>query len=457
MKKHLTILSMILLPLFIYGNNGKIAFANKMEGFSLDGKLNEWKHVDAIPIDLYLGDDANPTKDCKVTFKSAYKNNQIFFAIHINDNSTISDTDLEWHEQDALVLYLNFCHADKQSGLVRVILNQTSLEIQNHEENKDKCHSSFDELNIKHKYTQKNRDAYYEIAINTGLEIENLQTIGLDFHIVDIDKNEASATEVYWGPSNFNKYRMPGYLGDLVFLDDSNVHFCEVSGLVMWQETEISNTPLPQTLNIKSNKSPNFKVAVHPDSLGKFKVRLPVGAFYIVSADKNTTIFEGNGYFNHRRINTFDKVEFEVSHQNKLNIDALKLSTYSPPDYLFQPTGILHHFTEADTSIVDNFIENYKAYYDIPGVSLALIKDDKVVYTKKYGLANPINNSTFRDNSVFQIASVTKSVFSFIVMRLVEKVIIGLDLGRHRWLATWRKRRFVIFARYKLSIFGRRL
>ena len=46
-----------------------------MNNFSLDGNLNEWKYIDPVLIDLYLGDYLNPLEDCKATFKSAFKKN----------------------------------------------------------------------------------------------------------------------------------------------------------------------------------------------------------------------------------------------------------------------------------------------------------------------------------------------------------------------------------------------
>lgn len=435
MKNYLVILSMLLCPLFNYANNGKVAFAHKMENFSLDGDLKEWSQLKPNAIDLYLSEEANPTKDGKATFKSAYHKNQVYLMIQVKDNSLVSNTDSEWYTNDAVVIYLNFCHADKQSGVAAIVLNQEKVVVENHGKEKDRCHASFDEAAIKHKYVYKNGHAYYELAIDTDFEIENLQTMGLDVYILDIDKNKnkKTETEISWGPSNFDKYYMPGYLGDLLFVNTSASHFGTVSGQVTWQEK--NETPLPQTVLIQSKTFSKCKITAKLDSLGKYEVTVPAGKYYVTTRDYHTDLFASNGYVNQKRINTFDKVEFEVKQKEDLRIDTLSLRTYSPPDYLFETKGVLLDFEHSDKILVDNFIESYKTYYNIPAVSLALIQDDKIVYSKNYGLANPINKMDFQENSVFQIASVTKSVFAFIVMRIAEKGIIDLDEPLYKYLA----------------------
>ena len=106
----------------------------------------------------------------------------------------------------------------------------------------------------------------------------------------------------------------------------------------------------------------------------------------------------------------------------------------SPRPDLIPAKGILHDFTSASASEVDRFIETYQKYYNIPGVSLALIKDGELVYHKTYGVRNTMTGEKVDDNTLFEAASVTKPVFAFAVQRLAERGIIDLDKPLYLYL-----------------------
>lgn len=76
---------------------------------------------------------------------------------------------------------------------------------------------------------------------------------------------------------------------------------------------------------------------------------------------------------------------------------------------------------------MDRFIESYQKYFGIPGVSLALIRDGKLVYQKTYGVRNTMTADKVDNNTLFEAASITKPVFSFAVQRLAERGVFDLD------------------------------
>lgn len=63
----------------------------------------------------------------------------------------------------------------------------------------------------------------------------------------------------------------------------------------------------------------------------------------------------------------------------------------------------------------------------VPGLSVAIVKDDESVYLKGLGYADLANQSKVDANTIFYIASCTKSFTSLLAMRLDEKGIIKLD------------------------------
>lgn len=76
---------------------------------------------------------------------------------------------------------------------------------------------------------------------------------------------------------------------------------------------------------------------------------------------------------------------------------------------------------------VDTVVANFMAKYKIPGVSIAITKNGKLVYAKGYGLADSANASPVTTQSLFRIASVSKPVTSIAIMKLVESGRLTLD------------------------------
>ena len=65
---------------------------------------------------------------------------------------------------------------------------------------------------------------------------------------------------------------------------------------------------------------------------------------------------------------------------------------------------------------------------------MALIKDGQVVYHQVFGVRHLLTQQPITNTTVFQAASITKSVFAFLVLRLVEKGILDLDTPLYQYL-----------------------
>ena len=76
---------------------------------------------------------------------------------------------------------------------------------------------------------------------------------------------------------------------------------------------------------------------------------------------------------------------------------------------------------------VDAFIKAEMERQQIPGVSLAVVKDGKPLIIKGYGLANVEHNVPVKPETVFQSGSVGKQFTAMAVMMLVEDGKIRLD------------------------------
>ena len=76
---------------------------------------------------------------------------------------------------------------------------------------------------------------------------------------------------------------------------------------------------------------------------------------------------------------------------------------------------------------LDKFIDNCMVEYRIPGLALAVVEGNKVVYLKGYGIADPSGRKV-TPQTPFYLGSVTKSFTAIAVMQLVEAGHLDLDI-----------------------------
>jgi CubicO group peptidase (beta-lactamase class C family) len=75
----------------------------------------------------------------------------------------------------------------------------------------------------------------------------------------------------------------------------------------------------------------------------------------------------------------------------------------------------------------------------VPGVAIAVIRDAKLVWRQEFGVKDSASGAPVDDRTVFEAASVSKTVFAYAAMKLCEKGVIGLDTP----LATYLPERFL--------------
>ncbi|MCI0621806.1 MAG: beta-lactamase family protein [Acidobacteria bacterium] len=91
----------------------------------------------------------------------------------------------------------------------------------------------------------------------------------------------------------------------------------------------------------------------------------------------------------------------------------------------------------------DDFIKAQMQEQNIPGLSLAVIKDGQIVKAEGYGLANIKLKMPARPETVYKIASVSKQFIATGIMLLVQEGQLGLDDPISEYLegtpATWKE------------------
>ena len=68
-----------------------------------------------------------------------------------------------------------------------------------------------------------------------------------------------------------------------------------------------------------------------------------------------------------------------------------------------------------------------------PGVSVLIMKEDSVIFSQGYGIADLSTGLTIDDNTFFNIASVSKQFSAVAIMMLAEEGKLSLDDNLKKW------------------------
>jgi CubicO group peptidase (beta-lactamase class C family) len=78
------------------------------------------------------------------------------------------------------------------------------------------------------------------------------------------------------------------------------------------------------------------------------------------------------------------------------------------------------------------------AFYQVPAVSIALINNGRVEWTRAYGDADVASHRRATVKTLFQAGSISKSLTAIGALRLVERGRLSLDEDANRQLASWK-------------------
>lgn len=75
----------------------------------------------------------------------------------------------------------------------------------------------------------------------------------------------------------------------------------------------------------------------------------------------------------------------------------------------------------------EQFVEQKMQQHDIPALSIAIITDSELTYSKNFGVKNSLTKEPVAPDTLFEAASVSKPLFGFFVLQQAEKGVINLD------------------------------
>ena len=90
--------------------------------------------------------------------------------------------------------------------------------------------------------------------------------------------------------------------------------------------------------------------------------------------------------------------------------------------------------TNAAIEALEKDIPNLMKLSDVPGISAALVRDGKIVWSKGFGFANAETKEPVTNETIFEAASLSKVVFAYGVLKLVDEGKIDLDVPLNKYL-----------------------
>ncbi|WP_276503265.1 serine hydrolase [Terrimonas pollutisoli] len=404
----------------LFAHNGSVAYAYPLGKITVDGDFSDWPgSATKYMIGTHLSDTKpKGESDFSGFFQLGYRldNRSLYIAFTVTDDDFIEDTsqNVRWNTQDGLELSIDARHLLSGSGVASFMYSKKLRNTNNAFYDPFAKNATWDIVEVA--MATRGTTRFYEWRIILGNEMNVGKSVGFDFHIFDRDA-DGSFSYSAWGRGG-SKYMNPNSLGDVILLPVS-AKLATIRGNVGWDKQ--MKEQLPGEVRVNDIQHKKLWLETGLDSLGNYSVEVPPGKYEITMPD--AYFQNGNKVY---ATGQKKPVTVLVKTGRKAVVPHLTIPATPVPD-LIPAKGVLHNFTSANASQVDHFIKTYQQYFGIPGVSLALIKDGKLVYHKTYGVSNTMTSAKVDENTLFEAASITKPVFAFAVQRLAERGMIDLD------------------------------
>ncbi|MDQ3749680.1 MAG: beta-lactamase family protein [Acidobacteriota bacterium] len=103
---------------------------------------------------------------------------------------------------------------------------------------------------------------------------------------------------------------------------------------------------------------------------------------------------------------------------------------------------------------IEAAIAAWMTQHKAPALSVAIVTDNKLIWSKGFGQADVENKVAARSDTVYRLASISKSITAIAVMQLVEKGKIDLDAPVQKYCAAYPEKQWTITPRHLLVHFA---
>jgi CubicO group peptidase (beta-lactamase class C family) len=411
----------------LWSNNGKIAYAFPVRDIEIDGRSDDWPiGLKKYAISNYrYGARADHPDDAKASFMAGYNqaDNAIYVFVSVKDDDYVRTPDNDHYDtHDLQVLYLDVEHQLAGSAVLAYELTEDHRKIVHQEDMPwfpEVAKADWDRVTVKILREEGFTNYEWKIVLPDILFVP--RTLGFDYVIFDKDEGQNSVS-LEWGPGR-EKFSNNDRLGDLVLVREGTLLNAVSGSLERNEEDELD---WPERVHLTREGRRPFRLTALTDSLGRYDLIMPTGQFSVEVPPQ----LRWNNWFDLDQVRSEEPMTTRIRGIDKNVIAPLPITVVPQP--VPPAKGVLHEaFTQATAQRVDEYVQDYMAYYDIPGVSVGLIKDGKLVYHNHYGVENSISRQPLRKVAVFEAASITKAVFAYVMNRLAQRGDFDLDRPLH--------------------------
>ena len=413
-----------MLSLQIYAQNQITAIAYPMESIVVDGDLSDWSaDIPKYIIGQNHGDKLINAEDFSANFMIAYNEKEgcIYVGLEVIDDEYVSGDDKE--EQDEVLVYFDREHNFLGGAPFYYVCSNNQLKLSKQSVKIDPHNTDITDENAMVKIKRGGNRTNYEWKVVLGDKVKKNAILGLDYFLVDQDNEPKSESYLLW-KDGFGKSQNTNKIGHVMLLDKEQP-LGKVQGFIVSDSlVKASNI---NELKIVSTENSDFWITTTVDTSGFYAATLPIGSYEIVPTKRFTsTLYSGGFNQNTRKIIYENKVFVEVKEQMMSQADSLVISIKEQPKMPLN-TKNKQRIEYLDKKEIDAFVSEWQDYWEIPAVSIALIRDNAVFYENASGIKNAITKQAVNKNTIFEAASISKSMFSVMVLRLAERNIIDLD------------------------------
>ncbi len=424
MKTCFLLVQFLLIYHFLSANNGTITYAYPMSSITVDGDLSDWPN-DLIVYEINQFAFGSPLSenDLEASFRVGYNQSvgKLFLAVEVTDDSFVGDTtpQAEWNTHDIHNFYIDLIHDQRGSGAISHLISPDYRRIAENRPNDswDPQVWNADWSPVSVEIKRRDNSITYEWSYELGDALKPGRSIGFDYEVIDKDHDdEGSPSVITWSPGAGKSFHT-GNVGDLILVPEKNALY-NLTGQIKWAGED--TLQIPRRCKIQSQDKNDLWLILNLDSTGNYRVDIPAGRYKL--SMHHPVFYQSDRYV---RIDDNETLEVLVDAE-KSEAPTLYILSKPLPD-LIPKKGIFTGGEKSFAGRVDNFMDVFMDYFEVPGASLALIDGGEVVHHQVYGFQNAFTRDKVTKNTLFEAASITKPVFAYIVCRLVERQEFDLD------------------------------
>lgn len=402
---------------FALGHTGPLAVALPVSNITIDAELADWPP--GLPRHRI-----DPEHSSKNDFEGVFrlgvdrKSGSLYIALEVNDDRVVLDGRVgkASDAQDSCEIYVDAVHGEARGMASGFFYRKAYGAYPGPRDAFEKSQRQVDAAQVARAVTKRGVTYEWKIDLNRiggASRPRGGSIIGFDLVYFDRDDDQTVAYHL-WGPSTKNRTDDSLQLAD-VLLSDALPRFGTVSGRLAWVGEEPSTKGELPPISIQAVDDSALRIQATCQSSGEFHATAPEGSYEVRAVDMADN-----------RIKDAQGVGVTVPADGDAKAGIIETTRREPPA-IPDGGGVLREPGPLNKEALARVVSEQMEYWQIPGASIAVIKDGQLVYTKAFGVKDVMTGEPVDDDTLFEACSLTKPIFSFAVNRLAERAAFDLD------------------------------